>query len=257
MLLRRSHASGLSLLLLPLITLAGGAGAQAPTAPAGQAATTGSGQEPSPVRPRMRAHFSHVSEIRDAIIRSDLAGVRPPATWLATQPQEGLPIAAQPHVGEMQRVAAEVAAAKSLPQAASGMARLAAACGNCHVAVEATPTLMAVLPQSEDETLKGRMRKHYRAAEHLYRGLVVPSSRSWQLGVEALSGNPVELELTRSGKPSPEIRALAQRLLGLAQNAASAESQGARWPLYGQMLTTCAECHSRQGIVIPPTPDAR
>ena len=157
----------------------------------------------------------------------------------------------------MQRVAAEVAAAESLPQAASGMARLAAACGNCHVAVKANPTLIAVLPRAEDETIKGRMRKHYRAAEHLYRGLVVPSSHSWQLGVEALSGNPVELELTKSGKPSPEIRALAQRLLGLAQNAGSAESQGARWPLYGQMLTTCAECHSRQGIVIPPTPDGR
>ena len=256
MLLRRSHASGLSLLLLPLITLAGGAGAQAPTAPAGQPATTGSGQEPSPVRPRMRAHFSHVSEIRDAMIRSG-SPASDRRTWLATQPQDGLPVAAQPHVGEMQRVAAEVAAAQSLPQAASGMARLAAACGNCHVAVKANPTLIAVLPRAEDETIKGRMRKHYRAAEHLYRGLVVPASHSWQLGVEALSGNPVELELTKSGKPSPEIRALAQRLLGLAQNAGSAESQGARWPLYGQMLTTCAECHSRQGMVIPPTPDGR
>jgi cytochrome c553 len=248
---RRPNVSGLSLLLLPLLALAAGAGAQTS---AGQAGPGGAVQEPSTVRPRMRAHFTHVAEIRDAIIRSDLAGVRPPATWLSTQVQEGLPLSAQPHVGEMQRIAAEVAAAEGLPQAAGGMARLAAACGNCHVAVKANPTLLAVIPKAEDETLKGRMRKHYRAAEHLYRGLVVPSSHSWQLGVEALSGNPVDLELTKSGEPSPEIRALARQLVDLAQKAGSADSQGARWPLYGQMLTTCAACHSRQGIVIPPTP---
>jgi hypothetical protein len=112
----------------------------------------------------------------------------------------------------MQRLAAEVAAASDLSQAALGLARLAAACGSCHTAVEATPTLMAALPRGEDTTLTGRMRKHYRAADLLYRGLVVPSTHSWDLGAEALSGDPATLDLKRGATPHPEIEALAQRL---------------------------------------------
>ena len=43
--------------------------------------------------------------------------------------QDDLPESAQPNILEMRRLAAEVAAAKDLPQAARGVARLAAACG--------------------------------------------------------------------------------------------------------------------------------
>lgn len=253
---RRIHAAGLALLVLPWFSVSGDAGRSAAER-APQASPSGQEQEPPPpqapssVRPRMREHFTHVAAIRDAVIRADLAGVREPASWLAKEPQDGLPVAAQPYVGEMQRLAADVAAAKDIREAASGMARLAAACGNCHVSVKANPTLMAVLPRGEDETVKGHMRKHFRAVEHLYRGLVVPSTHSWNQGVEALSGAPQELEFTKSGKPtSPEIRKLAQQLHAIAKEAAGADSQGARWPLYGKMLATCSDCHSLQGIVV-------
>jgi cytochrome c553 len=213
-----------------------------PSQPAGQPAPT--------VRPRMREHFSRGAAIRDAVIRADLEGVRAPATWLAEHPQTDLPASAQPNIGEMQRLAAEVAAASDLPQAARGMARLAAACGACHTAISATPTLMAGIPRDEDDTLPGHMRKHYRAADLLYRGLVVPSTRSWNLGADALAGDPVELELKRGSTPQPEIEALAQRLHGLAREARKAEDPKSRSDVYGQMLATCSECHKLQNVVI-------
>ena len=198
----------------------------------------------------MREHFTRGAAIRDAIIRADLDGVRAPAKWLAEHPQEGLPAAAQPNIGEMQRLAAEVAAAPDLTQAARSVARLSAACGSCHTAVEATPTLMAAMPRDEDETLAGHMRKHYRAADLLYRGLVVPSDRSWMLGAEALTGDPVELELQRAASPEPEIAALAKRLHTLAEDARKAEDPKSRTEVYGQMLATCSDCHKRQQVVI-------
>jgi mono/diheme cytochrome c family protein len=218
----------------------------------GRAARVGqsaSGQDTASVRPRMREHFSHVAQIRDAVIRADLEGVRPPAKWLAEQPQQGLPPSAQANVGEMQRIAVEVASAPDMPAAARGMARLAAACGNCHVNVQAVPTLLAILPKDEDATLAGRMRKHYRAAQHLYRGLIVPSTHSWNRGADALLTGPADLELKKGGGSTPEIAALGQRLHSLADQARKAETQDARSLVYGQMLTTCSECHSLQGIV--------
>jgi cytochrome c553 len=198
----------------------------------------------------MREHFSRGAEIRDAVIRADLQAVRAPARWLAEQPQDDLPPAGQPHIHEMQRLAAEVAAAPDIARAAGAVARLAAACGSCHTAVDATPTLIAALPRGEDETLAGHMRKHYRAADLLYRGLVVPSAHSWKSGAEALIGDPVELELQRGTTPSPEIAALARQLHALAEQARTAEDLKTRTDVYGQMLATCSECHKQQNVVI-------
>ena len=207
--------------------------------------------QPAPsVRPRMREHFTRGAEIRDAVIRADLEGVRAPAKWLAEHPQEDLPVSALPHIAEMQRLAADVAAAPDLPQAARGLGRLAAACGACHTAVDATPTLMAALPRGEDNTLSGSMRKHYRAADLLYRGLVVPSSHSWNLGAEALSADPATLDVKRGATPQPEIEALAQRLRDLATQARKAEDPKSRSEIYGQMLETCSDCHKRQDVEI-------
>jgi cytochrome c553 len=215
---------------------------QPPSQPAGQPAPT--------VRPRMREHFLLGAAIRDAIIRADLEAVREPATWLAEHPQDDLPASAEGNVREMQRLSAEVAKAPDLAQASRGMASLAAACGSCHAAVNATPTLIAAMPRGEDESLAGHMRKHYRAADLLYRGLVVPSDHSWNRGADALTGDPVELELKRESAPRPEIEALAKRLHDLAQQARKAENPKSRSAVYGQMLATCSECHKQQNIVI-------
>jgi mono/diheme cytochrome c family protein len=221
------------------------AGAQQAPPPQSQAPPT------SEVRPRMREHFSKGAAMRDAVIRADLEGVRAPATWLAEHTQDDLPESAQPNILEMRRLAAEVAAAKDLPQAARSVARLAAACGACHTAIQVTPTLMAAMPRREDETLAGHMRKHHRAADLLYRGLVVPSEHSWTSGATALAGDPAELELRRGPTANPEIEALAKRLHGLAREAGKAGDPKARADIYGRMLETCSDCHTRQNVVIP------
>jgi cytochrome c553 len=199
----------------------------------------------------MREHFAKGAAMRDAVIRADLDGVRVPAKWLADHPQDDLPEAAQPNILEMRRLAAQVAAAPDLPQAARAVARLAAACGACHTAIDVTPTLMASVPRKEEQTLPGHMRKHYRAADLLYRGLIVPSEHSWKLGAEALTGDPVELELRPGTKATPEIEALAARLHGLAEEAGKAGDAKARSDVYGRMLETCSDCHKRQNVVMP------
>ena len=200
----------------------------------------------------MREHFAKGAAIRDAVIRADLEGVRAPAKWLADHPREDVPGSAQANVLEMRRLAAEVAAAKDLPQAARSVARLAAACGSCHTAIQVTPTLIAALPRGEDETLAGHMRKHYRAADLLYRGLVVPSDHSWNSGAAALAGDPAELELRRGPTARPEIEALAEATARpWRRRPAEPAIRRLDREVYGRMLETCSDCHKRQKIVIP------
>lgn len=250
------RVSGIACCLL-MLGLAGPIAGQTPptqTPPTPQTTPPASpaGQPPASVRPRMREHFTRGIAIRDAIIRADLEGVRAPATWLAEHTQEDLPMAAQPQIGEMRRVAAEIAKATDLPQAAAGMAQLAATCGGCHTAVNATPTLLAAMPRGEDETLQGRMRKHFRAADLLYRGLVVPSTRSWNAGADALSGEPEQLELLTGGKTQPGTDALIKRLHDLALEARATEDTGKRSAVYGRMLSTCSDCHKLNAVTIKP-----
>jgi hypothetical protein len=237
-----------------LLAVAGAAPFAEPQTPPAQAPPATQESHPqatSEVRPRMREHFAKGAAMRDAVIRADLEGVRAPAKWLAEHPQEDLPEAAQPNIAEMRRLAAEVAAAQDLTQAANGVARLAASCGACHTAIDVTPTLMASLPRKEDTTLPGHMRKHYRAADLLYRGLVVPSEHSWKLGADALTGDPVELELSQGPMAKPEIETLARQLHGLAEEAAKAPNTKARTEIYGRMLATCSDCHKKQNVVMP------
>jgi len=215
------------------------------------------GQPPNSVRPRMREHFARGAEIRDAVIRADLEGIRVPAKWLAELPQEDLPASGQPYIGQMQRLATEIGGATDIAQAANGVARLAAACGECHLAMDVTPTLMAKRAKGEDETLAGRMRKHYRAADLLYRGLIVPNEHSWEVGAGVLTEDPVQIALKPGGTPTPEIEALSKRLRDLAQEASKATDQKARSDVYGRMLATCSACHKEQGIsVLQGTPKA-
>jgi cytochrome c553 len=208
------------------------------------------GQPPPEVRPRMREHFNHGAAIRDAVIRADLEGIREPAKWFAEQSQADLPASAQSNIRDMQRRAAELAAAADLTEAARGVARLAAACGACHTAVDATPTLIAALPRGEDDSLAGHMRKHNRAVDLLYRGLVVPSDDSWNRGADALTGDPVELELTRGAETQPEIQALARQIHALARQAGTATDSKSRSEIYGQMLATCSDCHEKLNVTV-------
>jgi len=212
------------------------------------------GQPPMTVRPRMREHYVRGAAIRDAVIHADLAAVREPATWLAEHSQEDLPAAGQVNIQAMQLIAADLAKAPDLVQAAAGVAKLAASCGACHMAVNVTPTLMAAIPKGEDETLKGRMAKHARGADLLYRGLIVPSDYSWTKGTEALSGDPMEIALKLRKGPQPEVEALAKQLYDQAQAAKKAAAPE-RPAIYGQMLVTCSSCHVQQKVRFkPPQP---
>ena len=202
--LRFRRASSVSFPVLCLLALEGRASL---VWPQGTAAPTNQvpGQPAPTVRPRMREHFTRGAEIRDAVIRADLEAVRAPARWLAEHPQEDLPLSAQPNIAEMQRLAAEVAAASDLVQASRGMAQLAAACGSCHTA---STRRRRSWPRCREARTKP-LRPHAEALP-CRRPSLPRVGRSVDALVECRSRRvdrrSVELELTRESTPIPRLR---------------------------------------------------
>ena len=78
----------------------------------------------------------------------------------------------------------------------------------------------------------------------------MPSDHSWNQGADALTGDPVELELKRGSEAHPEVEALATQLHDLAQQARKAVNPKSRSEVYGHMLATCSGCHKLQNVAI-------
>jgi len=91
----------------------------------------------------------------------------------------------------------------------------------------------------------GHMLAHERAVEQLMQGLVVPSSAAWNEGAQALRIAPLGRgKLPKDPKLTPELMEGEQRLHQLAERAAAATGTPDRAALYGEMIGTCAACHS-------------
>jgi mono/diheme cytochrome c family protein len=219
-----------------------------------RSAATGQQIRSTPERlAQMQHHFSQVSLIHEAVIRGDLAALREPARQIAEleRPRE-VPLSTVQHVSAMQLAAKRAADAPDLASAAAATASMLVSCGDCHrsagtVPVPATPKRPSV------GGLVGHMLEHQRAADEMLEGLFIPSTSQWNRGATRLRGAAVRPEsLPRDAKLTPEIRQAEERVHQLADRALTTEGWRARAQIYGQMLTTCADCHGLHGLVWGP-----
>lgn len=136
----------------------------------------------------MRLHELDLQHI-DALLRDGwLAEATTNAFWLA-----------YPHPDEiMSRWPVETARAKAAAQQLStaadrgealrAEARVAAACGDCHVRAGATPAFERdVQIPRDDGTAASRLRRHRWAAARLFDGAVGGSDRQWRAGLEVFA----------------------------------------------------------------------
>lgn len=137
------------------------------------------------------------------------------------------------------------ARASSLDAAAAGVAMMGRICGDCHASQGKGPKLVA--PEvgghydDQPDSLDQRMVRHEWGAEQLWDGLTTPSSAAWRAGSFAIGHAPVPADRQL---PSGIVDALAEvRTLGA--RAAELVTPNDRADLYGLLLSTCADCHSR------------
>ena len=96
---------------------------------------------------QMQVHFGHVLTVYDAVIRGDLAAVKPPATWLAEHdPEPSLPTGMAPHVAAMKAAARRAADAETVLGAAIAAAAMLKTCGDCHRAAGVARVLSQTPP---------------------------------------------------------------------------------------------------------------
>ena len=197
----------------------------------------------------MEAHYTSAILAHDALIQGKLDGFRARMTELdghalpAEAPDSWKPFDVQLHAG-----AARASDAADLGTAASTMAAVALACGACHQSTVGGPVYPAPPPGENAGHTKAEMRKHERAALLLWDGVTGPSEYGWRQGAEGMAATRIfgDAEAPAGTDPSLVEREAALRDLG--EEAKTAVSLTDRAALYGQLLTTCGDCHQAVGV---------
>jgi cytochrome c553 len=215
----------------------------------------GCGPQPGPeVQPRMIGHYENVGRLYAEAAAGRLEGVRTEAReLLARESGEGLPPKVASQVEELRAFATLASRAPDLQSGASAVARVGAACGSCHKTMKKGPEYGTPAgPPAGETPVATRMIRHRWASELLWDGLVGPSDDSWRAGAGVLRDAPLFTDaLTHDVEHYDAVTKLAWTVHDVGARANSAGTQAARADLYGELLGTCAACHSLLGQIAP------
>jgi hypothetical protein len=201
----------------------------------------------------MGNHYSLALAMHTAVTRGDLAAIAISAQALTQYPEPpGANDRTSRYVAAIRQTAAAAAVAPNIVAAATTTALMLNACGQCHLAIGARPTL-PLRPEPELGGVVGHMLAHRRAADQMFQGLVLPSHALWRDGtrafaVAALHGS----DLPVSAAERRQLTQTEERMHRLATDAAQATDLRARANFYGQLLAGCADCHHRSAWWGPP-----
>ncbi|MEP6860317.1 MAG: hypothetical protein ABJE66_06845 [Deltaproteobacteria bacterium] len=188
----------------------------------------------------MHENFGLVRAIEHLLVRGKLDDAKQLARGISQAPDEPGTSAWTIYATRVRDRAGAIANAATVDDAVHAVARLGAACAECHTATGATPDL-AVAPTApaDSDALAARMMRHRWAADRLWEGLIVPSDDTWNAGLDVLAAAPLPAsELGKTREP------LARKLQRTADRARTTKPQD-RAQVYGDMLATCAACHTQ------------
>ena len=193
----------------------------------------------------MGDHFIITSWARDSVIAGMLDPLKQPLRVLAAYRYEDVKAGGwMPWIAQLQTAARLTSEAATLDVAASGVATMGRVCGECHRANQRgpiSPPVPDLLDRLARETVDERMARHLWAAELLWEGIPGPSDETWRAGAKALIEAPDALD---DELPEGFDRSLLE-VRGLGQHAEVAETLAERANVYGLLIATCADCHTR------------
>jgi cytochrome c553 len=193
----------------------------------------------------MKAHFVRALKLQDAVLAGNLAEAKAQSLWMETHDKADAPAGWQPYLAVFQAKAKVVADATSIDVAAAAVSQIAAACGDCHAANNATPKIGGAPIFEKVASVKQHMAGQIEALDKLWAGLVVPSDRAWGEGAALLANVAVtQKALIKEGLDKAEsATVLAETLHQLSAKAGKA-SKADRSQVYAELLTTCVACHA-------------
>lgn len=205
------------------------------------------------MRMHMHANFDLVRGIERLLIRGKLKDATRFAEAIAMAPDEPAHGAWASRVVAVRERASEIARATTIDGALSGVAKLGAACGECHAEVATTLAFSPWPPAPADKpTIEARMLRHRWAVDRLWEGIVGNAHDPWLEGLSVLSASPLDVPASRAP--------LAKQLKQLAERARrDKQSEATRAATYGSILKVCAACHTaaEDEAARPPRPAER
>jgi hypothetical protein len=188
----------------------------------------------------MREHATEAWTARKAIISGHPRDAAPVVSRIASDAwSPHLRPEYLEHVTLVRAAARSVQNAVTLPEAASALGGLGAACAGCHREHGGPPVSAAPAALAPADP----MLAHAAAELALWQGLTGPSDESWRQGASALLAAP-ELD-----SDVEQISAIAHRTKVLARDALAGKEP--RAALYGEIVSTCSSCHARVGVELP------
>ena len=210
---------------------------------------------PAVVQFHMRGHLGDLRSIERDLISGKLEDAQATAFMLTkTSNDPGL----QPWAPEMARVvdaANQLIAARGVDDGCRRVAQVAEACAQCHIKTQTTPVFAdAAPPPADDGSPITRMVRHQWAVDRLWEGMVAGTDKPWVAGLQVLAASPLPFTpLTDAPAHAAHLQQLAAT--ALAHHQDQSETLDSRTTTYGEMLVTCAACHTslyRSGLAVSP-----
>jgi hypothetical protein len=200
---------------------------------------------------QMHEHLDRITTIKSHIVIGNLDGVRQTAKWMVNlERMANLPAIYEPFIAFMRSSARQLVNAEDLSFAVTSVSLMAQNCGNCHVAAKLNLEFgydQVPAEWSDDET---HMQRHQWAIDRLWEGLIGPSDSAWNRGTAMLAESPLrttDIMDNTSAADAATLDGLARRVHDLGAEGSGARALNARSQIYGEILSLCADCHTRSG----------
>lgn len=193
------------------------------------------------LRFHMYQNFDLTRAIERLLIRGKLDEAKTFANAIAAAPEIPAHGSWTSHVLQVRDRAAALGRATTVPDAIHKMARLGAACGNCHGDVGVSPQFRNPPRVPDDQsTIEARMVRHRWAADRIWEGVIGNEETAWNQGLTVLATTPIDAPNDRAG--------IGRKLRQLADQARKPGPgrMTDRATTYGEILELCASCHTRR-----------
>jgi mono/diheme cytochrome c family protein len=179
----------------------------------------------------MEDHFYHALRLQLAVVGGDLGAAHQAASELEAVTAGGTyPEAWAPFLEATRTLAQRAAKTTSVPETAAALADVGLVCAQCHRATGGGPR------ERVDERVPDEpMGRHLYGTYWMGYGLIAPDDRAWFAGAVALASR----EHWPSGPP-----AVLTQMSDLSAEAVAAKTPEERAVVWGQLLSTCAACHT-------------
>jgi cytochrome c553 len=208
------------------------------------------------VRFHMYRSYDYLRAIERLLIRGNLEDARALAGALAAVSAPPALDAWTRQTGLVQDRALWLATATGIDEACRRLARLSEACASCHVDAGAVPRFDTPPKVPADrQTIDSRMARHRWAADRVWEGMIGHADAPWRAGLDVLAATPPPFSPLDSDRV-----AMAKRLQELAMQASQrrmGDTLAERAQTYGELLVTCAACHSGLPVTLRDRSPAR